>query len=223
MGLFARLSDIVSANLHALLDSAEDPEKMLAQVVREMEEGLTAARQQAARAIAVERRFERELAEQRAGALHWHDQARLALSIQREELARQALLRKHEHESLAAEIEAQHAAARATSQEVRSALQSLEARLGQVRRKFRFLLAQHSAAQVRREVARLAGAAFDGSALLARFEHFENRLLDGRDLMLSQAEVASSCVDVDGELAVSEVSRRIEEELATMKQDIGPG
>ncbi|MBM4073715.1 MAG: hypothetical protein FJ271_33060 [Planctomycetes bacterium] len=65
MGLFARLSDMVSANRHALLDTVEDPEKMLSQVLREMEEGLTAARLQAARAIAAERRLERELVEHR--------------------------------------------------------------------------------------------------------------------------------------------------------------
>lgn len=218
MGLFTRLSGIVSANLHGLLDSVEDPEKMLAQVVREMEEGLTAARQQAARAIAVERRLERELSEHRAAVQHCHDQARRALTMQREDAARQALLRKHEHETLAGEIEAQHAAALATSQEVRAALQSLEARLGQVRRRFQFLLAQHSAAQVRREVARLAGVAFDGSALLARFEHFEGRLLDNRDLLLSQAELATPCRDIDMTIAADQSLMRVNAELAEMKR-----
>jgi phage shock protein A len=218
MGIFTRISELVSANLHALLDSVEDPEKMLAQVVREMEDGLAAARRQAARAIAAERRLERELNQQRVAAEHWTDQAGKALQNGREDLARQALARKLEHVALAAEIEGQHHAAKATSREVRSALQVLEGRLGRVRRKLRLLLAQHSAAKVRREVSRLAAAALDGSFLLARFEHFENRLLDSRDQFLAEAEIIPTTIQLDTDLAAEELCRRVEDELSALKK-----
>lgn len=141
MGIFARLSNLIAANTHALLDRVEDPEVMLQQVVRDMEEGLAAARQQAARAIAAERRVQRELNHNRAAADNWNKQARRALDANREDLAREALARKIEHEDVVVELTGQLAAARQTSTEVKTALGALESRLTQIRRRLRVSLA----------------------------------------------------------------------------------
>src|SRR5437868_3799448 len=100
MGLFTRLADLISANLNSLLDAAEDPERMLAQVIREMEDGLAAARRQGAVAVAAERRLGRELEQNRAAAGLWKERARKALAGRREDLARKALARKLEHDDL---------------------------------------------------------------------------------------------------------------------------
>jgi phage shock protein A len=124
---------LIAANTHALLDRAENPETMLKQVVRDMEEGLAAARQQAARAIAAERRLQRELQQNRAAAHRWQEQARRALTAGREDLARKALAQKIEHDDLVKELEAQHAAADSTSKEVKAALRTLETRLAHIR------------------------------------------------------------------------------------------
>src|SRR5207248_10087415 len=79
MGIFCRVSDVITANLNALLDRAEDPEVLLAQVVREMEDGLARARRSAAVAIAAERRLRRERDDHRSRAEHWKGRARDAL------------------------------------------------------------------------------------------------------------------------------------------------
>src|SRR4051812_32432147 len=135
MGVFSRLSDLVVANVYALLDLAEDPERMLSQVIREMEAGLAVARRHAAVAIAAERRLARELEQHRAAAEHWQGKAGEALTAGREALARQALARKLEHEDLVRGLAVQQAAVTQTGERLRSALRALDNRLADARRR----------------------------------------------------------------------------------------
>jgi phage shock protein A len=221
MGIFARLSDIISANVNALLDKAEEPERMLAQIIREMEDGLASARQQGATAIAAERRLGRELEQSRTAAEHWKEQARLALTSGREDLARQALARKIDHDDLARALEPQWAAAHATSAEVKSALHALAARLAEARRKQRTLVARHRAATIRVEVQRTVHAGIpDGRSAFARFARFEEKLVDAEDHLLAQAEVGPSAGALETELGQLELRKRVDEELRVLKTEI---
>jgi len=221
MGFFARLTDLIAANLNAMLDRAEDPEKMLAQIIVEMETGLVTARQQGARAIAAERCLERELEQNRASAASWKDQAARALSNGREDLARRALARQIEHDDLVSALAGQLVAARQTSTEVKTALRALDARLAEARRKQRFLLAQHHAVQVRRDVQRSAGrAACDFQGPFAKFDRLENRLADFNDDLQAQMEVARLNGDLEAELAALENQKRIDEELQALKKRV---
>jgi phage shock protein A len=223
MGLFARLSDLISANLNSLLDAAEDPERMLAQVIREMELGLADARQQGACAIAAERRLGRELEQNRAAAAHWKEQARLALNSQREDLARKALARKLEHDDLVRALDSQWTAARQTSTEVKAALHALEARLAEARRKQRTLLARHRAAAIRLQAQRTVKPVIaDGREPLARFARFEDRLIDMEDQLLAQSELLRPSADLEIELADLESARRVEDELKELKKEMEP-
>lgn len=223
MGLFARLSDLISANLNSLLDAAEDPERMLAQVIREMEESLADARQQGASAIAAERRLGRELEQNRTAAAHWKEQARLALTSHREDLARVALARKLEHDDLVRALDTQWAAARRTSTDVKAALRALEARLAEARRKQRTLIARHRAAAIRLEVQRAVPPAIpDGRAPLARFARFQDRLIDMEDQLLAQAEITRPLADLERELADLESAKRVDDELQALKKEVEP-
>jgi phage shock protein A len=157
MRILSRCSDIIVANINVLLDKAENPEAMIGQVIREMEDDLAVARSHAARAIAAERRLSRELAEQRICIEYWQTKARAAVVANREDLARAALVRKKELEIAAAELATQHTAALETSMQVRTTLHALETNLTVARRKQRSLIARHRAAQARQALCRAAG------------------------------------------------------------------
>jgi phage shock protein A len=220
MGIFARLSDLITANVNALLDQVEDPERMLAQALREMEQALALARRHAAAAIAAERRLGRELAQNRARAAHWREQARAALAAGREDLARRALACMVEHDDLARALEGQHTAAVETSAEVRGALRALEARLAEARHKQRALVARHRAARVRDEVRRATGAGvLDVSAPFAKFERFEERLIDDEDRLLAHAELGCADGDLEAEVAALAARKRIDAELDALKRE----
>jgi phage shock protein A len=218
MRIFTRLSGIITANLNALLDSAENPERMLAQVIRDMESGLVLARQQGATAIAAERRLGRELEQSRNLGRHWHEQARRALASGREDLARLALARKIEQDDLAHALEPQWAAAQSISAEVKSALHALAVRLAEARRKQRTLIARHRAAKIRLEMRRTVHVGIAGETpAFAAFARFEDKLVDAEDHLLAQSEMEGPTAEVEADLAKLELSKRVDQELTALR------
>jgi phage shock protein A len=216
MRVWARLADIISANVNALLDRVEDPERLLAQAIRDMEDGLLAARSQAATVIAATRRLGRELEQNRAAARHWHDQARRACRAGREDLAREALRHKVEHDEIVRTLEAQFAEAQKSSHDVKNALHTLEARLAEARRQQRTLLARFRVAKVRLDARRASTALPDTVAPLSKLARLEERLLDMEDELLAHAEITGSPAE---ELADLELSRKIESEFAVLRNE----
>jgi phage shock protein A len=221
MGIFSRLSDIFVANLHALLDRAEDPERMIAQIIREMEDGLARARRYAASAIAAERHVARELERNIAEAQQWQSRARQALVAGREDLARRALRRKHEHDELILRLRAQREAAWETSEEVRTALRALEARLAEARRKQAALVARHQAAKARRELCAVAAEGIpDPATFRARFDRLEHQLLAFEDEALALGEIHLAGSGLEGEIGDLENERAVSQELHALKQEL---
>jgi phage shock protein A len=220
MGIFARLSDIITSNINALLDRAENPEWMIAQIIREMEEGLASAKRYAATAIAAERHIGRELDQNRLQVEHWKSKAKQALAAEREDLARRALARKMEHEDLVRSLENQHEQALQTCQNVRTSLNALEARLAEARRKQRTLLARHRAALARVELHRFAGAGFPAfSGSQAKFDRLENQIIDFEDELTALADLHNIQNGLEGDFAELERQNVIEAELQEMKRE----
>jgi len=221
MSIFSRLSDIITSNINALLDRAENPEWMIAQIIREMEEGLASAKRYVATAIAAERRIDRELEQNRLQAERWKSKARQAMTAGREDLARRALARKMEHEDLVHSLEIQHEQALQTCQNVRTSLHALEARLAEARRKQCMLLARHRAAQVRVELHRVAGAGFPAfSGAQAKFDRIENGLIDFEDELAALADLHQVQNGLEADFAELERKNAIEEQLLEMKREI---
>ncbi len=220
MGIFARLSDIITSNINARLDRAENPEWMIAQIIREMEEGLASAKRYAATAIAAERRIGRELEQNRLQEEHWKSKAKQALAAEREDLARRALARKMEHEDLVRSLENQHEQALQTCHNVRTSLHALEARLAEARRKQRTLLARHRAALARVELHRFAGAGFPAfSGSQAKFDRLENQIIDFEDELAALGDLHCVQNGLEGDFAELERQNAIEAELQEMKRE----
>jgi phage shock protein A len=220
MGILARLSNLITANVNALLDRAEDPAKLIAQVIRQMEDGLADARRYAAMAIAAERRLRRELDQNRTQAQLWRARALTALTMGRKELARRMSARKKEHDALDSSLESQHAETAQTTVGVRIALRALEARLAEVRRKQRWLLARQGAARVRAAVYRTGTGLAGFHAAQVHLERLENRLVEFEDEVAGQAELAREGGALEGELADAERERDVNAELAELEHEL---
>ena len=100
MRIFARINDIIAANIHDMIDQFEDPEVMLKQAIREMEQSIDTVTQDTARVMAGEKRLIRELTKNDLEAQNWQQRALQAVQNGDDQLAQKALARKKEHEHL---------------------------------------------------------------------------------------------------------------------------
>ncbi len=186
MGIFTRARDIIGSNVNSMLDRAENPEKLVKMMVREMEETLIEVKASCAGAMAAKRRIQRELDLVRTRAEEWEGKARLAVSKDCEDLAREALIERRRLNGRAAALEGELDQCDNLLEQYQTDIAQLEDKLEKVHEKERVLVQRHVHAQgklrAQREIRRV-----DTSEALARFESFEHRL----DRLEAEAELVN--------------------------------
>ncbi|TCO77759.1 phage shock protein PspA [Chromatocurvus halotolerans] len=222
MGIFSRMTDIINSNLNALLDSAEDPEKMIRLIIQEMEDTLVEVRSSSARVIADRRQAARRLEQVREEAANWEEKARLAISKGRDDLARAALQEKRELESDVRAVEEEMAATDEHVAHLNTEIAQLQQKLSDAKAKQKALVMRtatvESRIKVKRQVNREAlDDAFD------RFAQFERRM----DNLESQLEVMDIGRDVSPGLAAEidalQEDERINRELERLRAEVTGG
>jgi phage shock protein A len=126
MGMLKRIKQIVSANINHLIEKAEDPERMLKQLIREMDENIINLRMKVAKGIAAEKRLARRTEETKAAVQTWQNNSEAAVAEGDDDLARKAIARRLYQESTLAELQEQHKKALAVSQTMKEHLRLLE-------------------------------------------------------------------------------------------------
>jgi phage shock protein A len=223
MGIFSRTRDIIAANFNELLDQADDPAKMIRMIIMEMEETLVEVRASAARTIADQKEMHRHTMKLDRLQADWADKAQLALSKDREDLARAALLEKKKAgdmaEQLKAEITVLDDALRAYEQDIAK----LQNRLREARSRQSQIAARLESAENRVKLRSLMTSDRVDDAL-TRFDQLERRVdfAEGRADSLSIADGTGQPSLAD-EIAALEGSDKIDEELEEMKRALGKG
>lgn len=220
MGIFKRISDIVSANLNDLVESYEDPEKMLRQAVREMEEAIRNAKPDVAKAMANEKTIAKELASNEAQCETWAKRAETAVGAGDDDLARKALTRKKEYEKIVAALKDQQEAATEASQTLRRQLEAMQAKLKEAERRLGTLVARKKAAEVRTKMAEsqaALGANLDRDAF-DKFERLTKKVEMAEAEAEAMSELARSGRDADAAEELSAEDLDIEAELAALKK-----
>jgi phage shock protein A len=217
MGIFTRLTDIVNANLNALLDKAEDPRKMIRLIIQEMEDTLVEVRSATVQIIADRKEIERRVAAARREADDWRAKAEIALGRGREDLAKGALMAKSRASESADQLSAELEAVATDLAKANEDIQRLQAKLAEARSREQAFAARHEVAQQRLKVRstlhdRRVTEAF------TRFEQVERSLdeLQGRveSYDLGGGTGKKSLAQEIGEL---EAEQKVEAELAELK------
>ena len=218
--LFKRISDVLAANLNDLVDRVEDPERMIKQLIREMEENVNSAREGVIDALASEKHLAKELESQRRQVEEWHGRARLALETGNEALAREALLRKKEHDGIVANLQASWESARRTSERLKTQLRALEMKLEEARLKKGSLVARQRAAQARERMDRVTDHFQTGLDLNHSFGRMADKVGDMEARMEARAELYDDFSQVEREFLKMEVDSEVEAELAALRKDL---
>ena len=219
MGIFSRMTDIINSNINAMLDQAEDPEKMIRLIIQEMEDTLVEVRSSSARVLADRKAAARRLEQVEAEALAWEDKARLAISKGREDLARAALQEKRAIEEEVASVETELQATDEHIAQLNDEVSQLQQKLSDARAKQKAMLMRSKTVESRIKVKRqIQREALDGA--FQRFEHFERRM----DNLESQLESMDMGRDVPPDLAAEidalHEDERISEELERLRAEL---
>ncbi len=218
--LFKRISDVIAANLNDLVDRVEDPERMIKQLIREMEENISSAREGVIDAVASEKQLAKELDSQRRQAEEWQNRARLALESGNEALAREALTRKKEHDGIAANLDASWQSARRTGDRLKSQLRALEAKLEEARLKKGSLVARQRAAQAREQMDQVQDRFQTGLDLNHSFGRMADKVGEMEARMEAREELYGEYSQIEREFLQMETHSEVEAELAALKREI---
>jgi len=220
MGIFSRMSDIINSNINALLDQAEDPEKMIRLIIQEMEDTLVEVRSSSARVLADRKAAARRLEQVQGEAESWEQKARLAVSKGREDLARAALQEKHAIEEEIGIVEAELVATDEHIAQLHEEVAQLQQKLSDARAKQKAMLMRSKTVESRIKVKRqMQREALDNA--FARFEHFERRM-DNLEGQLESMDIGRDVApDLAAEIDALQEDERINDELARLKSELG--
>jgi len=195
-GFFARVSSVFKANANAALDSLEDPEKMLDQMLREMDDQYRKAKSGVATAMAGEKSLKKEIDDNARQASEWESRAMAAVKEGKDDLAKKALARKKEHGSVVETLKPQWEASVQNCEKLKERLRDLDQKIQQARRKRSSIVARQKTAQAQKKI-QSAISGMDSSGAFDTFSRMEQKVggLEAR----TDAELELS-VDVESDL-----------------------
>jgi phage shock protein A len=218
MGIMDRVTTVIKSNLNNLINKAEDPEKMLDQILLEMRQQLLEAKREVAVAIADEKRLTAQLEAELEQVREWERRATIAVQKGEDDLAREALRRRSDHEQIAIGYKQQWDAQNASTENLKNALRALSQKIEEAGRKKNLLIARQKRAEAQKHIHEVMAGLSDTSA----FESFD-RMASKVERIEAQADAA---VEISQELSGDTVEQRfralesstdVEQELHALK------
>jgi phage shock protein A len=217
MGIFTRFRDIISSNINAMLDKAEDPEKLIRLMIREMEDTLVEIKTACAGVMAGSKKTERQLEGLQARAQYWEEKAELAVQMGRDDLAREALIEKRKFTRRTDTLEKELSEHDLLIEQYQNDIRQLEEKLKSARDKQRLLVQRHIHAQ-RKMQAQKDIQRIDSTETLMKFDELENRI----ERMEAEADLVNygKPTSLEEELERLSVDEEIESELKALKTPV---
>ena len=216
MGIFSRFTDIVNSNINALLDKAEDPEKMVRLIIQEMEDTLVEVRSASAKTLANKKEIVNQIAKYESDASDWEAKAELALSKDREDLARAALQEKKKSAEAAEALSKELAIVDEQISKLQDEIGQLQEKLADAKSRQKAMIMRQKTASSRLEVKKTLDSTKVDNAM-GRFEQYERKIDD----LESQVEAYDlGKKTLQDEFAELEASDKVEDELAALKAKV---
>lgn len=220
MGILERINTLIKANINELLDKAEDPEKMLNQLIRDMEEGYREAREQVINAMADQKRLEKKYLANLNLAKEWEHKAEVAVQSEDEDLARKAIKRAQDYEELSNDLKLALDKQEDNVTNLRVQLSALQAKIEEAKHKRGMLVARHRRLKAEEKIRESASGLKATDEAFAAFQRMEDRIELEEMRMEAVAELDEldeEAEAVEARLAQEEAELQIEERLAALK------
>jgi len=205
MGILDRIRTVLKANINALISKAEDPEKMLNQLIMDMNEQLLEAKKQVAMAIADEKKLERQALENKTQSEDWEKKAMLAVKAGKDDLAKEALVRKQEYDGYAASFQKEFDSQHAAVEQLKDALRQLQAKIEEASRKKNLLIARAKRAEAQKQIQQTMGSLSANSS----FDTFD-RMAQKVDQVEAEAEAMKELGGVTADQKLEDKFKELE-------------
>lgn len=220
MAIFKRMEDLIRSNINDLIDRAENPEKMVKQIIIDMEEQLRDATSGYATAMAGLNQVKKQMEQAQVQAKQWEDKAKLALTAGNEQLAKQALVNKAEADKLAATYGTNYSSMNARLMEMKGQVEVLKQKLSEARNRQAMLIARSKMADANESMAKTLGG-MDSKSAFAKMDKMEAKIADKEARAEAFADVSG--VDVSGEMdpfAAMEQDMAVNNDLERLKKEM---
>lgn len=191
MSIFTKFSTMIKSNINDLISRAEDPEKMLNQIIIDMRDQLAKAKREVAAAIADERKLKAQLDDEVKQSRDWEHRAMLAVKEGRDDLAKQALIRQQEHAERARVIQQTWQAQAGETEKLKGSLRQLNDKIEEAKRKRNLLIAKQKRAQAQRRIHETMSGLSDTSAFEA-FNRMADKIEDEERKVIAHSEVTEA-------------------------------
>ena len=217
MGIFTRFRDIISSNINAILDKAEDPEKLIKLMIREMEDTLVEIKAACAGAMASSKKVQRQLDTLHERIRYWEEKAEIAVKKGRDDLAREALIEKRRYAQRTDGLENEYTEHNLLIEQYQDDIRQLEEKLKSARDKQRLLVQRHIHANRKRQAQEEIRRA-DSSEAMLKFDELENRI----ERMEAEADLVNfgKKTVLEAEFDTLGVDDEIEKELQALKTPV---
>ena len=218
MGLFSRLGTLIRSNINELINKAEDPEKMLNQVLVDMKSQLVEAKKQVAVAIADEKRIKKQYEQEATKAAEWERKAMLAVRAGDDALAKAALARKQEHAEVAETLKQQWEAQKQSVEQLKGALRGLDSKIEEAKRKRNILVSRQKRAEAQRTINETLSN-INSTSAFDTFERMSDRVTQIEAEAEATAEIGGALPEasLESQFKALEASTGVDDDLARLK------
>ncbi|MDE5564448.1 MAG: PspA/IM30 family protein [Oscillospiraceae bacterium] len=221
MGIFSRISDIFKSNVNDLIDRAEDPEKMVKQIIMDMDKELQKSTQALGKAVASERMAEKQLNDARRKSADWEAKARAALASGNTDLAKRALSQKVKADEEVATYKEMHDTISNQTEAIRTQVETLKAKMAEAKSRQSMLIARSQMAETQKSLAKSIGG-IDTSSSFEKFNRMEERVLRKEAEAEAFAEIAGASVAKDYEsFEQLQTDAKVDTELQRLMAEMG--
>lgn len=224
MGIFERLTTVIKSNINDMIDKAEDPEKMLKQLMIDMEKDLIEVRKEVALAIQTEKRLHQQYSQNAKQADGWEEKATLALKSGREDLAREALTRRNTYQQTAEGFKSQWESQNANVEVLKKQLGQLEGKINEARIKKDLLVARSRQAKAQKQIHQTMGKMGTSRAMSA-FARMEDKVMEKEALAAAYGDMSllDAGNSLEDQFAQLSAGSGVDDDLAALKAKLDSG